>query len=102
LQLKPNPTRLGRYEGQAGDGARNVGACGRGQEKAGWIVTEPKTENSVGDVPINDFTVWQIKLWLQRREKREARRFAVERARFLFCTEVGTPLGNNMGASGRT
>lgn len=67
----------------------------RGQ---GWIITEPKTQRSRRAVPICDATVWQLRLWKKQQ--------AAERLQagpewqdhgFAFTTEVGSPLGNNMG-----
>lgn len=65
----------------------------------GWYVTaEPKTENSVRDIPICDDTVAELRRWKkQQDEERKQMGREWQEYGFVFTTEFGTPLGNNMG-----
>jgi integrase len=65
--------------------------------EAGWKLTDPKTENSKRDVPICDDTVTELERW--RTEQKKERLMAGPEWRahgFVFTSQVGTPLGNNM------
>lgn len=67
----------------------------RGQ---GWKITEPKTKSSIGDVPLSLATIWQLRLWKKRQdqERKDAGREWQDHG-FVFTTEFGAPLGNNIG-----
>lgn len=64
----------------------------------GWKITKPKTESSCGDVPLSPTTMTELRRW----KKQQAAERLLMGAEwhdhdFLFTTETGTPLGNNMG-----
>jgi integrase len=64
----------------------------------GWKITKPKTESSCGDVPLSPTTMTQLRRW---KKQQAAERLQIgpewQDHEFLFTTEFGTPLGNNMG-----
>lgn len=64
----------------------------------GWIITKPKTESSIGDVPISAATVKELRRWKVEQNKERLQLGAEWQDHgFVFTTEFGTPLGNNMG-----
>lgn len=67
----------------------------RGQ---GWIITKPKTESSIGDVPLSLLTVHELRRWKVQQNKERLQLGAEWQDHgFVFTTPLGTPLGNNMG-----
>lgn len=66
--------------------------------ECGWLVTAPKTESSKGDVPVSAATLAELKRW-KALQAEERLRLGPEWQDygFIFTTETGTPLGNNMG-----
>ena len=64
----------------------------------GWVVRKPKTPNSKREVPINETTLRMLTDW-QKEQAKERQMLGREWKEhgFVFTTEVGTPLGNNMG-----
>ncbi len=70
----------------------------RKKEDQGWVVTRPKTESSRGDVPLSDATVAELRRWKVQQAKERLRLGKEWKDRgFLFTTECGSPLGNNIG-----
>jgi integrase len=66
----------------------------RGQ---GWIVTDPKTTGSKGDVPVRAETMKALKDWKveQNKQRLQLGREWQDHG-FVFTTETGSPLGNNI------
>jgi integrase len=66
----------------------------------GWMITRPKTESSIGDVPVRAETIKQLVLWRKQQAAERAHAKANgldwQEHGFVFTTEFGTPLGNNM------
>jgi integrase len=64
----------------------------------GWKVTKPKTASSSGDVPLSATTQQELRRW---KKQQATERLQVGSAwqdhGFVFTTETGTPLGNNLG-----
>jgi integrase len=69
----------------------------RDDRKEGWKLTKPKTKRSSRDVPISDATAWQLRLW-KKRQAEERKRLGPDWTEhgFVFTTEFGSPLGNNV------
>ncbi len=64
----------------------------------GWKVTKPKTISSVGDVPLSTSTMTELRRWKKQQAAERLQMGAEWRDHgFIFTTEFGTPLGNNMG-----
>jgi integrase len=64
----------------------------------GWSVTQPKTPSSIGDVPLSLATLHELKRWKAQQNKERLQLGAEWQDHgFVFTTEFGTPLGNNMG-----
>ena len=64
----------------------------------GWIVTEPKTESSKGDVPLSGSTLQELRRWRVQQAKERLQIGAEWQDHgFVFTTPFGTPLGNNIG-----
>jgi integrase len=63
-----------------------------------WIVTKPKTASSRGDVPLSTTTLSELRKWKaqQARERLQLGEVWKDYG-FIFTTEFGTPLGNNVG-----
>lgn len=68
------------------------------KKEVGWRVTSPKTKASIGDVPISAATVAELRRWKAQQAERRLRLGAewVDQD-FVFTTELGSPLGNNIG-----
>lgn len=70
---------------------------GVNKAEQGWKLTKPKTERSRRDIPISDVTVAELRRW---KKQQVTERVAIgpewQDHGFVFTTEVGTPLGNNM------
>ncbi len=65
---------------------------------AGWRLTKPKTASSIGDVPISKRTLTELKQWKKRQtEERLLIGPEWQDHDFVFTTEFGSPLGNNVG-----
>jgi integrase len=64
----------------------------------GWKVTKPKTTSSTGDVPLSVATLQDLRRW-KKQQATERLQLGAEWQDhgFVFTTETGTPLGNNMG-----
>lgn len=63
----------------------------------GWKLTALKTKTSKRDVPISPRTVQQLKLWKGRQNvERQNAGAEWQEHGFVFTTELGTPLGNNV------
>ena len=64
----------------------------------GWKLTRPKTESSIGDVPLSVATMQELGRW-KKTQAEERLRVGPEWQDhgFVFTTEFGSPLGNNMG-----
>jgi integrase len=64
----------------------------------GWKLTKPKTPSSLGDVPLSATTIQELRRW---RKQQAAERLQMgaewQDHGFVFTTEFGSPLGNNMG-----
>jgi integrase len=75
-----------------------VGVPKRKDGKLGWMLTDPKTKSSKGDVPLSELTMKELKHW---KAKQNEERLLIgkewEDHGFVFTTEFGTPIGNNMG-----
>jgi integrase len=64
----------------------------------GWRLNKPKTKGSAGDVPIGEGTLAALQSWkTQQKKQRMAAGPAWHEHGFVFTTESGSPLGNNMG-----
>ncbi len=70
---------------------------GVNKAEQGWKLTKPKTERSRRDIPISDVTVAQLRRW-KKQQIAERLKMGPEWQDhgFVFTTEVGTPLGNNV------
>lgn len=74
----------------------------RGEQRAAkgksWMITKPKTKASIGDVPLRRETLDALRRWKVEQNKQ---RLLVGREwqdhGFVFTTELGAPLGNNIG-----
>jgi integrase len=67
----------------------------RGQ---GWIITKPKTKASIGDVPVRKETIEALRRWKVEQNKLRLQLGSEWQDHgFVFTTEGGSPLGNNMG-----
>lgn len=76
---------------------RNAQRKERGQ---GWIVTKPKTTSSNGDVPVTAETMKALKDWKVEQAKLRLQIGPEWQDHgFVFTTEYGTPLGNNIRRS---
>jgi integrase len=64
----------------------------------GWKVTAPKTTSSKGDVPLSAVTMSHLRRW-KKAQATERLQMGPEYQDhgFVFSTEFGTPLGNNIG-----
>jgi len=64
----------------------------------GWKLTKPKTKSSLGDVPLSPTTMQELRRW-KKQQATERLQLGPEWQDhdFVFTTEFGTPLGNNMG-----
>jgi integrase len=64
----------------------------------GWKVMPPKTKASIGDVPISAATISELRRW-KAQQAQERLRLGPEWQDhdFVFTTEFGSPLGNNVG-----
>jgi integrase len=64
----------------------------------GWKVTKPKTPSSIGDVPLSKATLQELRRWkkVQAAERLQAGPEWQDHG-FIFTTEFGSPLGNNLG-----
>lgn len=63
----------------------------------GWIITKPKTSASIGDVPLSRSTMLELRSWKARQNSERLRIGAEWQDHgFVFTTEFGTPLGNNL------
>lgn len=69
----------------------------RDDRKKSWKLTAPKTQRSARDVPISDATITELRRW---RKQQAADRLLIgpdwHDYGFVFTTEYGTPLGNNV------
>jgi len=69
----------------------------RDDRKESWKLTKPKTKRSVRDVPISDATITELRRW---RKQQAADRLLIgpewQDYGFVFTTQEGTPLGNNV------
>jgi integrase len=75
-----------------------VGVPKRKDGAQGWVVTKPKTASSCGDVPLSIATMWELRRWKKQQSvEREQMGKEWQEHGFVFTTECGTPLGNNMG-----
>lgn len=64
----------------------------------GWKLTPPKTRNSKRDVPISNVTLAALEEWAEQQAgERERVGAEWQDHGFVFTTEVGSPLGNNVG-----
>lgn len=64
----------------------------------GWKVTPPKTKASIGEVPISAATTAELRRWKAKQaEERLQLGPEWEDNGFVFTTEFGSPLGNNLG-----
>jgi integrase len=64
----------------------------------GWIITDPKTESSKGDVPLSLSTMQELRRWKVQQNKERLQLGSEWRDEgFVFTTPFGTPLGNNTG-----
>jgi integrase len=64
----------------------------------GWKRTKPKTKSSIRAVPLSQATIAELRRW--KRRQAEERLLAGPEWQdhdFVFTTEVGSPLGNNVG-----
>ncbi len=70
---------------------------GVNKQEQGWLIHEPKTENSNREVPINDTTLAMLRQWKDE-QHRERQRMGpeYEELGFVFSNEFGRPLGNNI------
>lgn len=69
----------------------------RKEKGQGWMITRPKTASSVGDVPIVESTLKALKRW--KAEQAEQRLLVGPEWQdlgFVFTTEFGAPVGNNV------
>lgn len=65
--------------------------------EASWKLMPPKTENSERDIPINDETVAALRTWRIEQKKEQMKAGPVwQRHGFVFTSEVGTPIGDNV------
>jgi integrase len=63
-----------------------------------WIITKPKTEASIGAVPVRAETIKALKDWkVAQAKQRLLLGPEWQDHGFVFTTEFGSPLGNNMG-----
>jgi integrase len=70
----------------------------RKQGGQGWKRTKPKTETSNRDVPVSAATMQELKRWKKQQAAERLQMGAEWQDHdFLFTTETGSPLGNNMG-----
>lgn len=66
----------------------------------GWIVTKPKTKASIGDVPVRTETMQAMWAWkVEQAKMRQETGHEWQDNGFVFTTEDGTPLGNNIRRS---
>lgn len=66
----------------------------------GWSVTKPKTPSSIGDVPLSLATMHELRRWkVQQNKERLQLGGEWQDHGFVFTTELGTPLGNNLSRS---
>jgi integrase len=69
----------------------------REERGKGWIITKPKTKSSIGDVPVRTETIKALREWKVEQAKQ---RLLIgpewQDHGFVFTTEFGTPLGNNI------
>lgn len=64
----------------------------------GWKLTKPKTPSSLGDVPLSAATLHELRRWKKQQAAERLQMGAEWQDHgFVFSTEFGTPLGNNMG-----
>jgi integrase len=64
----------------------------------GWVVTKPKTDSSRGDVPLSLLTLQELRRWKAQQNKERLQLGSEWKDHgFVFTTELGSPLGNNMG-----
>ena len=67
------------------------------KDKEGWTLTPPKTENSERDVPVSDDTVTELKRWRKQQITEQLKAGPHwQHHGFVFTTELGTPLGDNV------
>jgi integrase len=64
----------------------------------GWKRNKPKTKSSNRDIPVSTTTMQELRRW---RKQQATERLQIgpewQDHDFVFTTETGTPLGNNMG-----
>jgi integrase len=70
---------------------------GVNKAEQGWKLTKPKTEFSRRDIPISELSVAELRRW---KKQQVTDRLAIgpqwQDHGFVFTTELGTPLGNNV------
>jgi integrase len=69
----------------------------RNERGQGWKIMKPKTKSSIGDVPVRATTINELEKW-RAKQAEERKRIGSEWKEhgFVFTTEFGSPLGNNM------
>jgi len=77
---------------------RRVGVKKQSGGAQSWELVVPKTKTSERDIPISENTVAALEEWRerQRQEKKQAGDLWQDHG-FVFTTERGTPLGENVG-----
>ena len=77
-----------------------LGVTKRKDGGVGWKLTKPKTKASIGDLPLSETTLAELKRW-KKRQAEERLQVGTEWQDhgFVFTTEFGAPLGNNMGCA---
>lgn len=70
---------------------------GVNKKEQGWKLTKPKTKTSRRDVPVSETTLRELRRW-KKQQATERLQMGPEWKDhgFVFTTETGTPLGNNM------
>jgi integrase len=64
----------------------------------GWKLTKPKTASSLGDVPLSAATMQELRRWKKQQAAERLQMGAEWQDHdFVFTTEFGTPLGNDLG-----
>lgn len=62
-----------------------------------WIITKPKTKASIGDVPVRKETIEALRQWKVEQNKcRLSLGGEWQGHGFVFTTDLGAPLGNNL------
>jgi integrase len=75
-----------------------IGVTKKNAGGKGWKIMPPKTKASIGEVPISATTIAELRRWkAQQAEERLKLGPEWQDHGFVFTTEFGSPLGNNLG-----